>query len=158
MARRCTVCSHPERDAIDRAIVDGQPIRAIARQFGISKDAVYRHSLRHLPETVRNAHALREAKHADELLDRVETLVSEAEGLLTFGKDKEQAKAWSDGIRELRKCLELLARVTGELDERPQINFATLPEWVEIRTVILGALEPHPEIRSKVLHALSPAN
>ncbi len=157
MPRACAVCIHRDRDSIDEAIASGVPIRKIARQHNISKDSVYRHAQNHLPETVKKAHAIKEAGRASELLDRVETLVSEAEGLLKHGKDEKKAKAWSDGIRELRKCLELLARVTGELDERPQINFTTLPEWVEIRTLILTAVDGFPDVKRKVVDAIHSA-
>ncbi len=49
MTRRCTVCSHPERHAIDKALVAVRgPYRDIARQYGLSKDALLRHKADHL--------------------------------------------------------------------------------------------------------------
>ena len=49
MARTCTVCSHPERARIDKALVAVQnPYRDIARQYGLSKDALLRHKADHL--------------------------------------------------------------------------------------------------------------
>ncbi len=49
MSRTCTVCSHPERATIDKALVAVQnPYRAIARQYGLSKDALLRHKADHL--------------------------------------------------------------------------------------------------------------
>jgi len=154
MPRACAVCDHPERDSIDAAIVAGQSIRGIARRYNLSKDSVHRHAQNHIPETLRKAHAVKESARADELLERVERLISEAEELLSFGKDEKQAKAWASGISELRKCLELLARVTGELDERPTITLAMLPEWVEVRTLILGAIDGYPEVKGKVIDAI----
>ena len=52
MARTCTVCTHPERVAIDQALVGGEPNRAIARRMALSKDAVARHRASHLPANV----------------------------------------------------------------------------------------------------------
>jgi hypothetical protein len=43
MSRTCTICINPCRDEIDKALVDSQPYRAVARQFGVSDDAVLRH-------------------------------------------------------------------------------------------------------------------
>jgi hypothetical protein len=43
MPRTCTICINPCRDEIDKALVDSQPYRAVARQFGVSDDAVLRH-------------------------------------------------------------------------------------------------------------------
>ncbi len=49
MTRTCTVCSHPERATIDKALVAVQnPYRDIARQYGLSKDALLRHKADHL--------------------------------------------------------------------------------------------------------------
>jgi hypothetical protein len=155
MARTCSVCAHPDRDSIDIALVAGKPLRDIAGQHALSTSALHRHAQGHLPETVKAAYAVKEQSHAVELLGRVENLIYEAEGLLKHGKKEKQSKAWASGISELRKTIELLARVTGELDERPVINFIAQPEWVEIRTLILSALDPFPEAREKVLDALS---
>lgn len=49
MTCTCTVCSHPERATIDKALVAVQnPYRDIARQYGLSKDALLRHKADHL--------------------------------------------------------------------------------------------------------------
>ncbi len=41
----CTVCAHEHREAIDRGLVTKSgSLRSLARQFGLSKDALYRHS------------------------------------------------------------------------------------------------------------------
>jgi hypothetical protein len=44
-------------------------------------------------------------------------------------------------IREARGNLELLAKLLGELDERPVVNLNLSPEWLELRAVIVAALE-----------------
>ncbi len=46
MPRGCSVCAHPERRAIDAALArvgGAQSFRAIARQFGLGRDALRRH-------------------------------------------------------------------------------------------------------------------
>lgn len=49
MTRICTVCAHPERREIDKALVAAaNPYRDIARQYGLSKDALLRHKADHL--------------------------------------------------------------------------------------------------------------
>lgn len=49
MPRTCTVCSHPERQAIDKALVAvANPYRDIARHYALSKDALLRHKADHL--------------------------------------------------------------------------------------------------------------
>jgi len=53
----------------------------------------------------------------------------------------------------LQPQIELLAKLIGELDERP-VNILISPEWLELRSVIVGALAPHEEARGAVLRAL----
>jgi hypothetical protein len=49
MRRRCTVCDYPERHSIDEALVSNAPYRSVAKRFGLSESAVYRHKTEHLP-------------------------------------------------------------------------------------------------------------
>lgn len=53
----------------------------------------------------------------------------------------------------LQPQIELLAKLIGELDERP-VNVLISPEWLELKAVIVTALEPHSEARESVLRAL----
>ena len=48
MPRVCTVCQHPDRCAIDEALVRGQSLRNIAKRCGTSVTALFRHK-DHIP-------------------------------------------------------------------------------------------------------------
>ena len=48
MPRPCSVCMHPQRHAIDRALMAGAAFRNIAARFGTSTTAVHRHRHAHL--------------------------------------------------------------------------------------------------------------
>lgn len=50
----------------------------------------------------------------------------------------------------LQPQIELLAKLIGELDERPQVNILVSPEWIAVRTAVLEALAPHPQARAAV--------
>ena len=154
MPRQCSVCVHTDRDTIDSSLVRGTSYRNIAKQYGLSVGAICRHYNNHLPETLTKAHKIREVAHADGLLDRVEGLITKAEGLLDYGQTKRQGRDWAAGLRELRKCFELLARVTGELDDRPQINIFSLPQFGVIVTTIRETLEPFPEAKAAIAAAM----
>jgi len=56
------------------------------------------------------------------------------------------------GIREMTRLVELMAKVSGELQDT--INLVTAPEWERTRARILAALEPYPEARASVVRAL----
>ena len=46
---KCTICSHGEREEIDRALVRGDGLRALARRYGTSHTALFRHKRDHIP-------------------------------------------------------------------------------------------------------------
>jgi hypothetical protein len=48
MPGNCTVCKHTEVNSIEEALAAKRPLREIAHQFGLSKDAARRHK-RHMP-------------------------------------------------------------------------------------------------------------
>jgi hypothetical protein len=47
MPRPCSLCQHPEREAIDQALAVKEPYRIIAERFGTSPAALHRHQQRH---------------------------------------------------------------------------------------------------------------
>ena len=49
MGRRCSICTHPNRDRIDQELADGAKYRDVARRHTITLAAVGRHADRHLP-------------------------------------------------------------------------------------------------------------
>ena len=55
---------------------------------------------------------------------------------------------------QLQSNLELIAKLIGQLDDRPQINLTISPQWIQIRTVILTALADYPEARASLATAL----
>ncbi len=152
MARGCTVCLHPEREAIDACLVSGRPLREIAGQWGLSSSALHRHSQRHVSAALAAVQAEREAKGAASLLDRVEGLITRTEGLLTAAEQDGKVSAALAAVRELRGLLELLGKASGELDTRPVtvVNLQASPEWLELRAAIFMALQPYPEARAAV--------
>lgn len=55
------------------------------------------------------------------------------------------------------KQFELTAKLTGQLNEAPQVNFLLSPEYMELKQVIIKALEPYPEARQEAARALREA-
>lgn len=155
MPRRCTVCAHPEAEAINKALVSGEPYRSVANRYeSLSQAAVQRHQENHLPTTLAKAKEAGEVAHADDLLAQVRDLQARTLAILEAAEETSQHRTALAAIREARSNLELLAKLLGELDDRPQINLLISAEWIELRAVIVGALEPHPEARRAVLRAL----
>ena len=154
MPRSCTVCAHDESHVINVALVSREPYRDIARRFGVSKDALKRHSGEHIPKLLVEASRAVEVYEADDLLGRVEDLHRRTLAVLEAAEDTGELRTALAAIREARGNLELVGRITKELDERPVTNVLISPEWIELRAVIVAALEPHPDARGSVLRAL----
>jgi hypothetical protein len=127
--KSCGICSHPERARIDACLVDGGSLRTISGQFGTSRSALDRHR-KHL------APALTLAKHAEEvaeattLLSRVEKLMSRCEAIADKATDARHWPGAIGALREMRGCLELLAKLSGELSQggnSMNIGIAAIP-------------------------------
>lgn len=57
--------------------------------------------------------------------------------------------------QQLTGQTQLLAKLLGQLDERPQINVLLAPEWLQVRSTLLMVLAPYPEARLAVAGALA---
>jgi hypothetical protein len=154
VARVCTVCQHPKRAELDRALVAGEPYRHIASRFGTSTAALQRHKAEHLPVRLVKADEAAQAAEATDLLREVKALRGKAVAILLRAEREGDLKTALAGVREARGCLELLAEVEGQLDRRPTVNVTASPEWVTLRTALLGALRPFPDARQAVVERL----
>lgn len=154
MPRSCSICTHDERHAIDVALVQRDPYRKIAEGYGLSQPALSRHTREHIPEFLARARDAVEVAEADSLLSRIEGLYKRTEAILEAAESNSEWPTALAAIRECRGNLELLGRITKELDERPTFNLYLSPEWLELRAVLVGAVEPYPEARESVLRAL----
>jgi hypothetical protein len=152
--RSCTICEHPDREAIDRSLVGDSSNLSVSSLFGVSESAVRRHKANHLPAKLVMAQAAEEVAQADDLLQQVRDLQSRALAILGKAEAAGELRTTLGAIREARGNLELLAKLLGELDERPVVNLDVSPEWLELRTVIVAALEPYSDARGAVLRAL----
>jgi len=138
MTRRCTVCTHPKRDEIDKAIVAGASYRDVAGQFGLSKSAVERHHTNgHLPAALVEAQKAAKVARADDLLAEVRGLKDKAVTILEKAEKAGKLGTALQAIRETKGCVELLARLLIEVENRRLAVTAREEKWsplVIIRT------------------------
>lgn len=157
MPRTCTICAHEAKVKIDRALVASEPLRTIADHWSVSKTSLMRHKAEHVPATLAKAQEAQEMARADDLLAGVRDLQARTLAILEAAEEVSQHRTALAAIREARSNLELLAKLLGELDDRPEVNLVLSPEWLELRAVVVGALEPHPDAQGAVLRALGGA-
>lgn len=168
---RCSVCQHNDRPAIDYAIASGMALRAVARRYKLSEDAVQRHSTRHLSPEQRAALALKlVARQGDihsQLLEKgatVTEMVSALQGplwaLFLKATDIGDAKAASTIAGRLLESLSLTAKITGELLPHAQtstVNVVLHPSYQSLRTRLVEVLDRFPEAKAAVIEAFNAA-
>src|ERR671916_171174 len=118
MPRACTVCEHPEREAIDRVLVGGASNRSVASLHDVSEAAVRRHKSNHLPAKLVMAEKAAEVAEADTLLEQVKGLQGRAYAILEKAEETGELRTALGAIREASGNLELLAKLLGEHHER----------------------------------------
>ena len=152
--RECTVCTHPAIDEINERLISGGSIRATADEFGLNRGAIWKHKSNHIPKLMIQAKALQDENRADMLLDQLERIYGKAWDLVEKADSDKKYQAAATCLKEARSCLELLARLMGELKTGHTINVYQNPEFVQVRTNIVQALEQYPEARRAVVQAL----
>ncbi len=120
MPRICTVCTHPQKEDINKLLVAGTPSRNIAARFGASASAVFRHKQDHLPRALVAAAEARGITHGASLLDQLRDLQARARQILDEAANSGDLRTALMAVREARGCVELIAKATGELVERHQ--------------------------------------
>ncbi len=129
MPRKCAVCGHKRRAEIDSALVGNEAYRTIAKRFGVSESATFRHQRDHLPRTLLKAKEVEEIANADTLLadvrgaeGRAGRLYGSAEQILRDALDEKDRRLALQAIRtavdvmgEARQYMELRGDLTGEL-------------------------------------------
>lgn len=67
MPRICTICTHEKKEEIDKALINNESLRNIAKRFNLSSAAVNRHKV-HLPATLTKAKDVQEIAQADNVM------------------------------------------------------------------------------------------
>lgn len=119
--KSCTLCSHAQRTEIDQELVFGTSLRNIAVRFGTSATALHRHK-KHLAPALAVAREAAQIAHADSLLDSVKSLLADAQRLTAQAEQAQQLDVALRGIREIRGVLELLGKLSGELQTGTRIG------------------------------------
>lgn len=159
MGNTCSICRRGDVAAIDEVIVGGQSLRNIAQQFGLpDHTALYRHrEAGHIPSALVALQQAETSERALSLLENVQQLQREAMAILESAKQAGKLTTALAAIGQASKQLELIGKLTGELDERPQqqtINLFGSVEMQHVLAVIWDVLAPHPEIRAELARRL----
>jgi hypothetical protein len=114
MGRRCSICSHPNRDQIDSLIARNEgSAHGIARQFSLGKDAVLRHKAHIAPE-IKSAQL---AKFTDfeQLIDEVRKLSEKFDRMNRRPQSRESWDLFLAKSKNVREWIWLKTKMAGRI-------------------------------------------
>lgn len=152
MPMRCTICDHEASKDIDRALAGADPLRVIARRFGVSSSALDRHRRRHLVPQLARSIARHEELSADRLTSWAIGLNEQTLAAVLRCAQEQDYGAMRGLIAESRKNLELIGRLGGFLaatpvhvDARRQVAVLASLTENELRALARGAVAELPQ-------------
>lgn len=173
LGRQCTICNHPQRGEIDKALVAGVAYRRIAAEYGVSDGSLRRHKKNgHIAEQIAKVAKKKEIKQAKAINNAVLTqeahevadvttilqTIGEHEEitsrLLTFAESQNDLRSASGLLREMRANAELRARLIGELRDKSAVtvNIIENPQFNQFLAII--AAELPEEVKDRVIRRL----
>lgn len=118
MARSCTICTHHRRDSMDKALLRGESLKAVASLYSVSEDALGRHK-KHMQLVIAKAAALVEQKdlaYGSALLAEIARIRADAERLQIESERRQDVRGALRAIHERLAVVELEAKLSGQID------------------------------------------
>jgi hypothetical protein len=153
----CSACTSPQLDALDTDLAGGVPQRVVAKRYSLSLSVVNRHKQAHLPASLVPVTSSEAATLVPgTLLERLEGLAVEVAAYMAMARQAGSIHAGLACVKEARATLELVAKITGQLNERPVVivNLDTSQEWLAMRTTMLQILHRYPDALAEVRDVL----
>lgn len=166
MGRKSKIEAHPRSEEIIRRLASGEEYSKIVEDFpDIRYQDLDYYADNKLPAILSKSNDLKaladeieqaDIHKGDTYLQLVIGLQKKALDALEQQNASEDPKSWAMVSREARGYLELLGKALDRIRDAPpaQITIINNPEWVELRTVIVQALDPYPEAKEAVENAI----
>jgi hypothetical protein len=169
MGQRCRVCSHKHVDLINLALARGVSVLAVSRKRGVSVDSLYRHVRNgHLPPQLRASlvagpvatEADLDKLKEDEGASWLATMLAHRQHLFNARDIAEEHGDVNMLVRvsaEIHRSMELVAKFLGTLVQRHEVtrtNILISADYLQLRSVLVRALQPYPEAARAVAAAL----
>jgi hypothetical protein len=166
MPRPCATCHHIKRSEIDKRLAAGEPVKAVAREFGLNFSSLNRHRVQcvMLPtsnkinrEASQGTVALANLPSRDELGFAYEHLRIRCDAIATKAEAAGSLSVALAGLKEVRSTLDSIVRLAGHAAPSPatvavQINNNFDADAMFRR--LLSKLDDAPEARARVAQAL----
>jgi hypothetical protein len=125
VSRKCSICNHDRRQEIEHALLRGESHRVVAQQFTVSRGAVARH-LKHVSTALTRARKLKEIGAGKSIFLQLRELNLQVEQLKARADRTGDHRAALAALREKTHLVELEARLSGELNEKPEVKVVNL--------------------------------
>lgn len=125
MSRKCAICNHDRRHEIEHTLLRGESHRAVAQQFNVPRGAVARH-LKHVSAALTQVRKLREIEAGKSIWIQLLELKMQAETIKAKADRIGDHRTSLLALREKTRLVELEARLTGELNERPETKIVNV--------------------------------
>ena len=151
---RCKACNYSGHEEHDKALLAGKLNDSdYARIVGCTHKSIARHRA-HISEEIAQSAQAQAILTTDELFKSIQDEASIVRELRDEARDEGNIELALKAVDRALKCIEIYAKVRGLIQEGPQVNILINPEWIELRTLIIKALEPYPQAREAVVHAI----
>ena len=155
---RCGICKHPDREELELKLASKAISQATFAKLANSNVAtVSRHVRNCIPKRIKESNLKPEPTQVDGLNVVNALISSHAKTMeiladsLAEGDRRTALMALQTEIRQL----ELNAKLTGQLNDAPQVNFLLNPEFVRLKQILIKTLEPFPIARVRLSEALT---
>lgn len=117
MPQRCRVCAHPNKQEIEKQIVQGIAHTRIGKRYGVSHDSIGYHAEHHLSETLAMAHSEQQKNHALDLFQGITDTYQKAERILQNAISDKNPRLALEAMREMRSITETMAKLMVKVKE-----------------------------------------
>ena len=99
----------------------GEPFRNIAKRYGTSPTALFRHKQADIPATLAKAKQAEEEVRAETLYDRLKAVNRETAAILAEARESGSLSIALAAINRVERQLELEARLLGQLNDATKV-------------------------------------
>ena len=127
---KCTICHHPERQAIDCALLaDNDTYAALSQHYGLSISALWRHK-KHLQEKIRQTEKRLENSLRQETLFRYNDFLESTRQIVRTASADGDTRQVLRAVREGTRILNFITKLEVKFDPDTVYRILASPQWV----------------------------
>ena len=127
---KCTICHHPDRQAIDCALLaDNDTYAALSQHYGLSISALWRHK-KHLQEKIRQTEKRLENSLRQETLFRYNDFLESTRQIVRTASADGDTRQVLRAVREGTRILNFITKLEVKFDPDTVYRILASPQWV----------------------------